>query len=67
MCNKQENLFKNSFLCWRLEGQGRKKQDPAPDPDSLVRGTDPRIRIRTKMSQIHNTVSSSKIQSNKGL
>jgi hypothetical protein len=29
--------------------------DPDPHPDSLVRGTDPRIRIRTKMSQILNT------------
>jgi hypothetical protein len=27
--------------------------DPHPDP--LVRGADPRIRIRTKMSQIRNT------------
>jgi len=26
-----------------------------PDPDLLVRGTDPRIRIRTKLSQIRNT------------
>jgi hypothetical protein len=26
-----------------------------PDPDSLVRSTDPRIRIRTKMSRIRNT------------
>jgi hypothetical protein len=25
------------------------------DPDPLVRGTDPRIRIRTKMSRIPNT------------
>ncbi len=33
----------------------RKKQDPDPDP--LVRGMDPRIRIRihTKMSWIRNT------------
>jgi hypothetical protein len=30
-------------------------QDPEPDPDALVRGTDPRIRIRTKMSRIRNT------------
>jgi hypothetical protein len=31
--------------------------DPEPDPDSLVRGTDPgiRIRIRSKMSRIPNT------------
>jgi hypothetical protein len=43
---------KNYFLLasWRL---CRKKQDPEPDP--LVRGMDPRIRIRTKMSQICNT------------
>ncbi len=26
-----------------------------PDPDPLVRDTDPRIRIRTKMSRIPNT------------
>ncbi len=26
-----------------------------PDPDPLVRGTDPRIQIRTKMSRIPNT------------
>ncbi len=25
------------------------------DPNPLVRGTEPRIRIRTKMSRIHNT------------
>ncbi len=25
------------------------------DPDPLVRGTDPRIRIRTKMSRLRNT------------
>jgi hypothetical protein len=33
--------------------------DPDPDPeldlDSLVKGTDPRIWIRTKMSRIPNT------------
>jgi hypothetical protein len=28
---------------------------PDPHPDLLVRGTDPRIRIRTKMSRIPNT------------
>ncbi len=28
---------------------------PDPHPDQLVRGTDPRIRIRTKMSRIPNT------------
>jgi hypothetical protein len=30
--------------------------DPDPDPDPLVRGTDPRIQIRTKMSRIPNTM-----------
>ncbi len=30
--------------------------DPNPDPDPLVRGMDPRIRIHTKMSWIRNTV-----------
>jgi hypothetical protein len=30
-------------------------QDPEPETDSLVRGTDPRIRIRTEMSRIRNT------------
>ncbi len=48
--NKQKNLFLISFF-WRLEGQWRKKQDPDP----LVRGMAPRIRIHTKMSWIHNT------------
>jgi hypothetical protein len=28
--------------------------DPELDPDTLVRGTDPGIRIRTKMSRIPN-------------
>jgi hypothetical protein len=28
---------------------------PNPDPDPLVRGVDPRIRIHTKMSWIRNT------------
>ncbi len=40
-------------FCWRLEGQLRKQQDPNP----LVRGMDPRIRIRTKMSWIRNSTS----------
>ncbi len=44
------------------EGQGRKNQDPEPHPDPLVRGMDPRIRIRTKMSRIHNTAFKDDIQ-----
>ncbi len=31
------------IFCWRLEGHWRKEQDPEPDP--LVKGTDPRIQI----------------------
>ena len=44
------------FFCWRHEGPGWKLQDPHPDPDPLVRGIDPRIRIRAKISWICNTV-----------
>jgi hypothetical protein len=42
--NKQNNIF-----C-RLEGHWP-KQDPEPDPNSLVAGTDQRIRIITKGSE----------------
>ncbi len=47
--NKQKKL---DFLgC--LEGHWQKEQDPEPDPNPLVkRAKDPRIRIRTNMSQI---------------
>jgi hypothetical protein len=30
-------------------------EEPDPEPNPLVKGTDPRIRIRTKMSRIRNT------------
>ncbi len=43
------------FFCCLLEGYWRKQQDPEPDPNPIVRGTDPRIRIRTKMSRTRNT------------
>jgi hypothetical protein len=33
----------------------QKTLDPNLDPDPLVRGMDPRIRIHTKMSWIRNT------------
>ncbi len=50
--NMQKNFFYTSFLL-AFEGQRWKKKDPDP----LVRGMDPRIRIRihTKMSWICNT------------
>ncbi len=37
------------------EGNTRIRSEES-DPDPLVRGTDPRIQIRTKMSRIRNTV-----------
>jgi hypothetical protein len=59
--NEQKNFLKK--LGCHLEVHWRKWQDPAPDPESepdqnpdpLVRGTDPRIWIRAKMSRIRNT------------
>ncbi len=42
--------LKNVYIfCCPLEGHLRKEQDP------LIKGTDPRIRICTKMSRILNT------------
>ncbi len=46
----EKKIFKLVF-CWHLEGQWRKWQDPDP----LVRGMDPRLRIHNKMSWIRNT------------
>ncbi len=52
--NKQKKIvLKKLVFCWHLEGQWRKSQDPDP----LVRGMDPRIRIHPKMSWIRNTAS----------
>ncbi len=47
------NLEKN--ICWRLDRHRRKEQDPEPDPDPSVRGTEPWIRIRTKIPRNRNT------------
>ncbi len=47
--NKTKKL--EIFFCWHLENHGRREQDPDPK----IRGTDPRIRIRPKMSLIRNT------------
>jgi hypothetical protein len=49
------------YVFFDVEGHWRKEQDPDPHPDPdpgpLVRGMDPRIRIRihTKISWIRNT------------
>ncbi len=52
----------------RLEGHWQKEQDPEPDP--LVEVTDPRIsiriRIRTNMSRIRDTVHNTKSGTNNG-
>ncbi len=52
----QKVLSRNTYLkqvfCWRLEDQSKIAESADPDfdsdPDSLVSGMDPRIRIRTK-------------------
>jgi hypothetical protein len=55
-------MLKNSFLVGILKVNDEKNririQDPDPNPDPLVRGIDPRIRIRIhpKISWIRNTV-----------
>jgi hypothetical protein len=62
--NKQKKcLNKNCFLIGILKVNDEKSRiriqdpDPNPNPDPLVRGMDPRIRIRihSKMSWIRNT------------
>jgi hypothetical protein len=45
--------YEKKSNCWRLGCQQRKEQDPDPEP--LVRGTGPRIWIRTRMSRIQNS------------
>jgi hypothetical protein len=57
----RKNLDENLFFVGILKATDEKKQDPNPDPnpnpdpETKVSGTYPRIRIRTKMSRIHNT------------
>ncbi len=50
--NKQNNIGKKLF-CWHIESYRRKEQDPDP----LVSSTDPwiQIRVRSKMTRIHDT------------
>jgi hypothetical protein len=45
--------YENFFVHLRKESD--LELDPESDPDPLVRGTDPGIRIRTKMSRVPNT------------
>jgi hypothetical protein len=50
-------VLKNYFFAgiWKVNDENSRIRDPNPDPDPLVRGMDPRIRIHTKMSWIRNT------------
>jgi hypothetical protein len=49
----QKEIRKKIIFCWRLEGFLTKIAGAGFG--SLVRGMDPGIRIRTKMSRIRNT------------
>jgi hypothetical protein len=53
--------YNNIFWSQKMFTQQSKLGPPDPHPDPLIRGTDPRIRIRirirTIMSRIPNTVS----------
>ncbi len=53
--------FRNSFFVGVLKVNDENSRFQDPDPDPLVRGTDMRIRIRTKMSRIRNTVRNSSV------
>jgi hypothetical protein len=55
--NKIINLFFVGILKVYDENSRNRIQDldPDPNPDPLVRGMDPGIRIHTKMSWIRNT------------
>jgi hypothetical protein len=48
--NKQKSWKKHLFFVGILSASAGERQDPEPDPQ--VSGTDPRIRIRTKMSRL---------------
>jgi hypothetical protein len=53
----RKNLVKKVSFCWILKVNDENSRIRIQDPDPLVRGMDPRIRIRIhpKMSWIHNT------------
>jgi hypothetical protein len=52
----RKNKIKNLFFVGILNVYDEKRGIRIQDPDPLVRGIDPRIRIRTKTSWIRNTV-----------
>jgi hypothetical protein len=48
-------MRKNIVFFGILRVTEERESDPELDPDPLIRGTNLRIRIRTKMSKIPNT------------
>jgi hypothetical protein len=56
---KSKKTLEKNIFCW---SHWWKEKDPEPEPDPLVRGTDPWIRFPTKMSQIRNTGSSESVR-----
>jgi hypothetical protein len=56
----QEKNMKKLIIFLYPQSHWRKASDPELDPDALVRGTDQRNRIRTKMSRITSTICISK-------
>ncbi len=44
-----------SIICWQLEGHYRNEKSRILSAEPDLKGTDPRIRIRAKMSRIWNT------------
>ncbi len=54
--NKQKKLCKIRFLLASWRSVTKNSRVRIQDPDPLVTGVDPRIRIHPKMSWIRNTV-----------
>jgi hypothetical protein len=52
---QKTNMERKKLICFSSLKSLKKESDPEFDPVLLVRGTDIRIPIRTKMSQIPNT------------
>ena len=53
----RKNFVQNYFFAGilKVNDENRRIRIQDPDPDPLVRGMDPRIRIHPKMSWIRNT------------
>jgi hypothetical protein len=51
----RKNCVNKLVFCWLVNDENSRLRIQNPDPDPLVRGMDPRIRIHTKMSWIRNT------------